>query len=121
LEHETCVPPRRSKGARGDAPSGAVLENEKGDDVNEGAINNDESSGDIWFGVGVGVVTGIGDEKGSAEGINKSFGSMVRCWTGALCWDASKYCTSDNEWTCHSSSNEKGSSSIMETGAWVKR
>jgi len=66
------------------------------------------------------VVTGIGGEKGSGEAINKSV-SMVRFWTAALSWDTSKYCTFDDELARHSSSNEKRSSSIMETGASPKR
>jgi len=66
------------------------------------------------------VVTGIGGEKVSGEAIIKSFVSMVKCWTGALCWGASKYCTSSVGPSRHSSSNEKRSSSIMETGASTK-
>jgi len=67
------------------------------------------------------VVAGIGGEKVSGEAIIKSFVSMVRCSTGALCWGASKYCRSGSELPCHSSSNDKRSSSIMETGAWTER
>ena len=65
------------------------------------------------------VVAGIGGEKGSGEAINKSV-SMVRCSTGAFCWDASQYCTSGDELACKSS-NWKTSSSIMRTGAWTGR
>ena len=67
------------------------------------------------------VVAAIGGEKGCRGGAHNSFVSMVRCWTGAFCWDLSKYCTSDDWLTWHSwsRSNEKTSSSIAEGGASV--
>jgi len=69
------------------------MENGKDEDINEGVIIKDGSSGDRWLGIGMAVVTGRGGEKGSGEAINNSV-SMVRCSPGAFCWDASEYCTS---------------------------
>jgi len=90
------------------------MEGEKDGIVNAGVVSND---GFIWLGIGVAVVKGRGNEKDFGEAINNSFVSMVRWWTGALCWGASKYCTSGDEPTRHLSSNEKRSSSIMDIGA----
>ena len=87
------------------------MEGEK-DDVNEVIIGNDESPGDVWFGIGVAVLTGIGGEKGRVGGTTNSFVLVVRCWTGVLCRDLSKYCTSGDGLTCHSWSNGKRPSSV---------
>ena len=54
------------------------MEGKKKDDGSGVIEDNDEPPGDVWFGIGVAVVTGIGDEKGSAPGANNSFVSMVR-------------------------------------------
>ena len=94
------------------------MEDEKDGVVDAGVVSND---GSIWVGIGVAVVKGRGNDKGFGEAINNSFVSMVGWWTGALCWGASKYCTPCEELTRQFSSNEKRTSSIMETGAWVKR
>ena len=73
-----------------DAPSRESRANmDDSDGVDKGVISNDGSPGDNWLGIAVAVVPGEGGEKGSGEAINNPFVPVVRCWTGALCWDPS--------------------------------
>ena len=89
---------------------------EKDDGITEGVISSDESPRDNWLGIGVAVVPGMGGGKGPGEAINNSFVSMVRCWTGAICWGPSTCCRFASGLSSQSSS-EKKSSSFLKADA----